>query len=178
MSVDPRLITQLLRLQFQTGDPLSAGNNAKEQAGDFAALLTSLLEKPLTDSKAALNRNAPMMNRPDLSASFYSSNAALQSLQRAAYGPTKAGAYDLLVEESSERYGIKPELIKAVIHSESSFNRYAVSSSGAKGLMQLMDDTGRAMGVSDPFDAAQNIDGGTRYLAQLLNKYNGNEASH
>ncbi|MDF2714733.1 MAG: lytic transglycosylase [Paenibacillus sp.] len=172
MNIDPRLITQLLQLQFQTSDPLSLRNASAEDAGDFSALLESLIGKKAAEGKTA----ALGTGGYPLPVSAYSANTALHSLQRSAYGPAKPSAYDPIVEEASERHGVEPGLVKAVIHSESSFNPYAVSSSGAKGLMQLMDSTGSGMGVSDPFDPAQNIEGGTRYLSGLLRKYDGNEA--
>ncbi|AJY76342.1 lytic transglycosylase domain-containing protein [Paenibacillus beijingensis] len=82
-------------------------------------------------------------------------------------------AYDPLISEAASKYGVDASLIKAVISSESSFNAEAVSSSGAKGLMQLMDDTARSLGVSDAFDPSQNIEAGTRYLSYLIRKYDG-----
>ena len=72
------------------------------------------------------------------------------------------------------RYQVDPNLIKAVIRTESSFNRYAVSSQGAKGLMQLMPETAKDMDVTDPFNPTQNIEGGTRYLRTLLDIFEGN----
>ncbi|TNJ64156.1 lytic transglycosylase domain-containing protein [Paenibacillus hemerocallicola] len=176
MSIDPRLITQLLRLQFQTSsDPLSLRNPSTDSAGDFSALLESLIGKTVAEGTAAGNRAASGLGGYSLPVSAYTSNAALQSMQRSALGPARPSLYDPLVEEASDRHNVEASLVKAVIHSESSFNPYAVSSSGAKGLMQLMDGTGEGMGVTDPFDPAQNIEGGTRYLAGLLRKYNGNE---
>lgn len=82
---------------------------------------------------------------------------------------------DELISKASRSYGVSESLIKAVIETESSFNASTVSSAGAKGLMQLMDGTARGLGVSDSFDPAQNIDGGTRYLSYQLQRFNGNE---
>jgi soluble lytic murein transglycosylase-like protein len=81
------------------------------------------------------------------------------------------------VQEAVRLYPqVRPELVRAIIATESNFDPRAVSKRGAKGVMQLMDDTGRAMGVDDPFDTRQNVRGGVRYFAQLLTKYGGDEA--
>lgn len=86
----------------------------------------------------------------------------------------EAGAeFDDLVLEHARRQSIRPELVKAVIQVESGFNPLARSPKGAMGLMQLMPTTARELGVSDPFDPAENIRGGTIYLRQLLDKYSG-----
>lgn len=79
-----------------------------------------------------------------------------------------------IIREASEKYGVGEEIIQAVIQQESSFNAQAVSSCGAQGLMQLMPSTARALGVSDPFNAEQNIMAGTKYLREKLDEFGGN----
>ena len=79
--------------------------------------------------------------------------------------------FDLLIAEASQRYGVDPMLVKAVIKVESNFDPRAVSHAGAKGLMQLMDATGKQLGVADPFDAKQNVEGGAAYLRQMLDRF-------
>jgi soluble lytic murein transglycosylase-like protein len=79
-----------------------------------------------------------------------------------------------LVHAIAGNHGVDPDLVQAVIKSESHFNRFAVSNKGALGLMQLIPSTGRRYGVQDFFDPRQNIDGGVRYLKFLLEKFNGN----
>ncbi len=80
-------------------------------------------------------------------------------------------AYDGIIHKAQGKYGIESYLIKAVIQAESSFNPRAVSKKGAKGLMQIMPINYESLSVSDPFDPSQNIMGGTRYLKQLLKRY-------
>ncbi len=79
-----------------------------------------------------------------------------------------------LVQRYARRYGLAPSLILAVIRAESNFDPYAVSPKGARGLMQLMPGTAAAMHVGDPFDPAQNIAGGTQYLARMLRLFHNN----
>lgn len=79
------------------------------------------------------------------------------------------------VLKASEKYGVDPNLILAVIQTESSFNPDVVSSAGAVGLMQIMPANFKHLGLTDPYNIEQNIDAGTKLLKEYLDKYNGNE---
>jgi soluble lytic murein transglycosylase-like protein len=83
--------------------------------------------------------------------------------------------FEPLVLEHARRNNLRPDLVRAVIQVESGFNPRARSPKGAMGLMQLMPATALELGVRNPYDPADNIRGGTRYLRQLLDRYRGNE---
>lgn len=83
-------------------------------------------------------------------------------------------AYQSEIDASASRYNVDPSLVRAVIARESSFDPNAVSPTGAQGLMQLEPATAATYGVNNLTDPAQNIDGGTHYLSDLLKQYNGN----
>jgi soluble lytic murein transglycosylase-like protein len=77
-----------------------------------------------------------------------------------------------IVSSAGERHQIDPDFIRSVIKAESGFHQNAVSSKGALGLMQLMPGTASELGVSNPFNPNSNVEGGTKYLRDLLEKYN------
>jgi soluble lytic murein transglycosylase-like protein len=85
-------------------------------------------------------------------------------------------AFDDLIREAARKYSVREDLIRGVVRAESAFDQFAVSSVGAQGLMQLMPALSKELGVTDPFDARQNIMAGTRYLSQLLDMHKGNIA--
>ena len=81
-------------------------------------------------------------------------------------------ALNKVVNMASAAYHLDPDLVTSVIHAESGFNARAVSAKGARGLMQLMPGTANELGVSDAFDPQANVTGGSRYLRELLERYN------
>jgi soluble lytic murein transglycosylase-like protein len=86
---------------------------------------------------------------------------------------TGSARLDALIKQNGQRYGVDPYLVFCVMEQESHFNSGAVSPMGARGLMQLMPSTAARFGVRRPHDAAQNVSGGTRFLKELLSKFNG-----
>ena len=89
-------------------------------------------------------------------------------------GIERLKAYSTKIEAVSRRYRLDPDLLKAVIMAESGCEPYAVSRKGAMGLMQIMPETATELGVHNPFDPHANIEGGAKYLRQLLDRFDGN----
>ncbi len=86
----------------------------------------------------------------------------------------KVSAFEPLIQEAADEHGVDPNLLKAVMASESAGNALARSSKNAKGLMQLVDTTANAMGVRNVWNPKENIQGGAKYLQQLLERFSGN----
>ncbi|UCF95522.1 MAG: lytic transglycosylase domain-containing protein [Desulfobacterales bacterium] len=88
-------------------------------------------------------------------------------------GRSEAVLIERSIERAAAQYQLPPALLTAVVRAESDFKVTAVSPAGAQGLMQLMPATARELGVNDPFDIEQNINGGARYLRQMLDRFDG-----
>ncbi len=80
-----------------------------------------------------------------------------------------------MVSSACEKYNVDPKLVMAVIQQESGFNQNAISKAGAQGLMQLMPATAKSLGVTNSFNPEENINGGVKYLKNLLEQFNGNK---
>lgn len=171
VSTDPRVLKQLLLNQWtQNVNPLgltssSSATGQSDGTGLFDLMLSQLMGTDGSDS------GSPSLD----SSTGLALSALLQpsGLWSGAGAGGSTSAFDELIAAAGNKYGVSTSLIKGVVQSESSFDPNAVSSAGAKGLMQLMDATAQGLGVTNSFDPAQNIDGGTRFLSYLLRKYDG-----
>lgn len=204
MQIDPRTAKQLIDLQLMSGIDLqgTALQNTSSTGGSDSAF--NLVLQQLMDSDSAttseddyssslslgqtINVNGQLWQllkantegSSELSSpSSVDADSGVQStptapLDHSVDHSSKPTAYNDLISKASRDYGVPESLIKAVIDTESSFDPNSLSSAGAKGLMQLMDGTAQGLGVSNSFDPAQNIDGGTKYISYQLKRYDGN----
>jgi soluble lytic murein transglycosylase-like protein len=128
----------------------------------YTNIITSQNCHPLRDRPGIRRRPNTLSSRP-------SQSTTLRSRLQA-----KSSSYDRHISRSSKRYDVDPFLIKAVIKTESDFDCFAISKAGAQGLMQLMPATAKELNVQNPFNPYENIDGGTRYLRDMLDIFDGN----
>jgi hypothetical protein len=118
---------------------------------------------PVPTSTSPTNRNnqpSPVYDSPGKNSGTYDETGVKETIEKC-------------IQEASQKYHLTPGLIKAVINAESGFRVDAVSVAGAQGLMQLMPATAKDLGVTNPFDIRQNIDGGARYLRQMFDLFDG-----
>ncbi|MGG3999363.1 lytic transglycosylase domain-containing protein [Anoxybacillus kestanbolensis] len=131
----------------------------------FHDLFRELLTPETNEETETMRLSLPLMTSEETKVPTYKASA-----------PLHKDTIHQWIDEAAAKYDVDPKLIYAVIRHESNFNPQAKSRVGAMGLMQLMPSTARMLGVQDAFDPQQNIEGGTKYLRQLLNRYDGNIA--
>ncbi|WP_070119732.1 lytic transglycosylase domain-containing protein [Bacillus marinisedimentorum] len=142
-------------------------NGAGTPAGS-STLFTDLLMEQLasytdTAGYAAPKQEAQLMLKPGIIPPYQPPSPASTPIEQV----------EQLISQASAKYDLDPKLIRSVIQVESNFDSFAQSGAGAGGLMQLMPATARGLGVDNVFDPAQNIDGGSKYLRQMLDRYDG-----
>lgn len=173
-----RELAQSLTLQMLQSSISLAGDSA-ENAGSGATSFSaanSLMQAYRANlaASAGVEADVPAPSAPvpsqlhELQGEVPSLPASSASLSRA-----DVSLFDPIISKASRKYGVDAGLIKAVIKAESNFNPQAVSHAGAQGLMQLMPATARSLGVGDSFDPEQNVMAGTRFLKDMLHRYNG-----
>ena len=127
-----------------------------------------------TDAAPTRNGPAPTARTREKAPPFPPAAArSVPAAPAAKAGPAGAGDVARTLLASARQHGVDPLLVKAVILAESAGRRWATRPKGAMGLMQLLPATARRFGVADPFDPAQNVAGGTRYLRWLLDRFGG-----
>ncbi len=140
------------------------------------ASFQQMLDKQIQAQKpnaGGTTASAQAAQKPQPQKTPVSPTSAADAAAAAAAAPVPAdSAYLDVIREAAGKYGVDPKLVSAVAEIESGFSQDAISATGAVGVMQLMPETAESLGVN-PYDAKQNIDGGTQYLRQMLDSFNG-----
>lgn len=166
MKISQYLKSPVLRTQTPRSSIMSAGSNN-------AAIGSRATENPeqarLTKTPRPGESDRVLKAQGDSRTRRFQRNPSSES--RA--DTTSSQPVEKSIQQAAAKYSLAPELIRSVIRAESNFQAGAVSPAGAKGLMQLMPETAKELGVTNVFDVHQNIDGGARYLRQMLDRFDG-----
>ncbi len=135
--------------------------------------IASLLYEKMTGEKLDFNKIKAEELRRKIGVAFSRKNENKEKLIPNDAALKRLEKYEPLVKNIARKYGVSDALVKSIIVAESSAKHDAVSRANAKGLMQLMDVTAKELGVNNPFDPIENIEGGTKYIAGLLKDFDG-----
>lgn len=143
----------------------------KQQPSTFS--FTDMLEQALSTQSTGQQMKAEVPVNSTSVNSYGTYNSQIVPSTNSSYTSSSL-EIDGYIEELSAKYSVDPKLVHSIIKQESSYKSDSVSGAGAMGLMQLMPATATSLGVKDPFDPGQNIEGGVKYIKQMMDKYNGN----
>ena len=164
-------IAQMLYQQI-TGEKLEPNRNIIKLAPTTGASITTAINHNPLQSTANRQQQNNQPNHQPINFNITGNNKATSGnlIERVTQ---RISGFESIINNAARQYNLPVPLIKAVITAESAGNPNAKSHAGAKGLMQLMDGTAKDLGVTNSFDPKQNIMGGSRYLRQMLNSFNG-----
>ncbi|OLP64831.1 hypothetical protein BACPU_21510 [Bacillus pumilus] len=153
---------------FMGTDPSTTPNTQYARSNPY---LSAMASSELLPSQSLYTNNAQLSTANGIGNVL--NNTYTPPLQKAV-SSASSKEINQIVSQMAQKHGVPENLIHAVIKQESGYRTSAVSHAGALGLMQLMPSTAKSLGVKNALNATQNIEGGTKYLKQMLNKYNGN----
>jgi soluble lytic murein transglycosylase-like protein len=150
----------------QIGSSEATGQSNNSEALLFATLFQVALGQGATASQGLTSQVT------DSPTTAPANNDKLVSAPQVSRG--NGGSLDKVIDSTAQKYGVDPALIQQIVKAESDFDSNATSQAGAMGLMQLMPSTAASYGVQNAYDATQNLDGGTHFLKDLLDRFQGN----
>ncbi|MFZ5648269.1 MAG: lytic transglycosylase domain-containing protein [Bacillota bacterium] len=170
--MDMELMVRLMQMQMLTNPQGSQKRSRGVGGPNFALLLAALMDSPATNAgMKPFQKASAGKSGNSVTAAEAGSGRGLKPGGGRNYKKVNSSGIESLAERTAAKHGLDPALLMAVIKVESDFNPLAVSSAGATGLMQLMPETAASLGVKNPYDPLENLEGGARYLKSLMDRF-------